>query len=46
MPGFMENVLRNVENGGIYEADQEIAIPTATSFRTWCEDVLRPAVLG
>lgn len=29
---------------GIYDADWAIAEPTATDFRTWCREVLRPAV--
>ena len=30
---------------GIYDADQATATPTPTNFRTWCQEILRPAVL-
>jgi uncharacterized protein YbjT (DUF2867 family) len=33
-------------DAGVYDADQETAYPGATDFRTWCRDVLRPAVLA
>jgi hypothetical protein len=33
-------------NSGIYDADQAAATPGPTDFRTWCEEVLRPAVLA
>jgi uncharacterized protein YbjT (DUF2867 family) len=33
------------QNAGIYNADQTAAIPMPTSFRTWCQEVLRPALL-
>jgi uncharacterized protein YbjT (DUF2867 family) len=32
------------QNAGVYDADQAAATPTPTSFRTWCEQTLRPAV--
>lgn len=32
-------------NAGLYDADQEAARLGSTDFRTWCRDVLRPAVL-
>jgi uncharacterized protein YbjT (DUF2867 family) len=35
----------SAQNAGIYDADQAAATPTPTSFRTWCQEVLRPAVL-
>jgi hypothetical protein len=34
------------QNDGIYDADQAAAVPRATDFCTWCEDVPRPAVLA
>ena len=33
------------QNAGIYNADQGAATPTPTSFRTWCDEVLRRAVV-
>jgi uncharacterized protein YbjT (DUF2867 family) len=33
-------------NAGVYDADREAAQLAATDFRTWCRDVLRPAVLA
>lgn len=33
-------------NAGIYEADWKAAQVGPTDFRTWCREVLRPAVLG
>ncbi|HVB37129.1 MAG TPA: NAD(P)H-binding protein [Vicinamibacterales bacterium] len=33
-------------NDGIYDADQTASTPTPTDFRTWCRDVLRPALLA
>ena len=33
-------------NAGVYDADQEVAQLGLTDFRTWCRDVLRPAVLA
>lgn len=35
----------SAQNAGIYDADQAAATPTPTSFRTWCQEVLRPAVI-
>ena len=32
------------QDHGIYDADWAIARPTSTDFRTWCREVLRPAV--
>lgn len=31
------------QDEGLYEADWKAAIPTSTDFRTWCQQVLRPA---
>jgi uncharacterized protein YbjT (DUF2867 family) len=31
-------------NEGVYDADRATATPTATSFKSWCEEVLRPAL--
>ena len=36
--------MTTAQNAGIYASDQAIAVPTPTSLRTWCQDVLRPAV--
>ena len=33
------------QNDGIYDAEQLTSQPIPTSFRQWCEEVLRPAVL-
>jgi uncharacterized protein YbjT (DUF2867 family) len=33
-------------NAGVYDSDQEAARLGPTDFRTWCRDVLRPAVLA
>jgi uncharacterized protein YbjT (DUF2867 family) len=33
-------------NAGIYDSDQEAARVGPTDFRTWCREVLRPAVLA
>ena len=47
--GASEGVVRDVietiaaVSGGIYDADQALAIPGPTDFRTWCREVLRPA---
>lgn len=35
----------SAQNAGIYDPDQAAANPTPTSFRTWCQEVLRPAVM-
>jgi hypothetical protein len=35
----------SAQNAGIYDGDQAASTPTATSFRLWCEQVLRPIVL-
>lgn len=35
----------SAQNAGIYDADHAAASPTSTGFRTWCEEILRPAVL-
>jgi uncharacterized protein YbjT (DUF2867 family) len=35
----------SAQNAGIYDADQAAASPAPTSFQTWCEEILRPAVL-
>lgn len=35
----------SAQNAGIYDADQAAATPTPTSFRTSCQEVLRPAVI-
>jgi uncharacterized protein YbjT (DUF2867 family) len=35
----------SAQNAGIYDADHAAAAPTPTGFRTWCQEVLRPAVL-
>lgn len=34
------------QNEGIYDNDFRNAQPAATSFRQWCEDVLKPAILA
>ena len=34
------------QDEGIYDADLAVADPNPTSFRTWCEDVLLPAIRG
>lgn len=35
----------NAQNNGIYEAEpRDPALATATAFRQWCQDVLKPAV--
>jgi len=43
--GFADAMLEMIaaQNDGIYDADQAAALPQATDFRTWCEEVLRPA---
>jgi uncharacterized protein YbjT (DUF2867 family) len=35
----------SAQNAGIYDIDQAAATPTATSFRAWCEEILRPAAV-
>ena len=32
------------QDHGIYDADWAAARPTSTDFRTWCRQVLKPAV--
>ncbi|MFC8125737.1 NAD(P)H-binding protein [Streptomyces sp. NPDC057302] len=34
------------QSDGIYDAEQALASPAPTSFRQWCEEVLKPAVLA
>lgn len=34
------------QNQGVYDADIAASTPTPTSFRDWCEQVLKPAVLS
>lgn len=47
--GASEQTIRDMtdmlaaQDAGIYEADWATATPTATDFRTWCEQVLRAA---
>lgn len=48
--GASEGVARDMtemigaQNDGIYDADQAMATPGPTDFRTWCGEVLRPAL--
>jgi hypothetical protein len=47
--GATEQTIRDMtemvvaQDGGIYDADWAAATPSATNFRTWCEEVLNPA---
>ncbi|GAA1887357.1 hypothetical protein GCM10009753_14830 [Streptantibioticus ferralitis] len=38
--------MTTAQNDGIYDGGSPVAERTATSFRQWCVDVLRPAVLS
>ncbi len=44
--GVVRDVIETIDavQNGIYDADQARAIPSPTDFRTWCREVLRPAV--
>ncbi|GIO64289.1 NmrA family NAD(P)-binding protein [Paenibacillus cineris] len=41
---YMDMVI--AQNEGIYDDDLQKAQPSDTSFRTWCEEVFKPAVLA
>ncbi|MGW3284868.1 NAD(P)H-binding protein [Streptomyces sp. NPDC001002] len=38
--------MATAQSNGVYDEEQRIARPGPTGFRQWCEEVLRPAVLG
>jgi uncharacterized protein YbjT (DUF2867 family) len=48
--GASEGVARDMtemiaaQSDGVYDADQAVATPGPTDFRTWCGEVLRPAL--
>jgi uncharacterized protein YbjT (DUF2867 family) len=46
--GVVRDVIEMIAavDAGVYDADQEAAYSGSTDFRTWCRDVLRPAVLA
>jgi uncharacterized protein YbjT (DUF2867 family) len=50
--GVSEPVIRDMvemitaQNEGIYDAEQATAKPGPTDFRTWCQEVLKPALVG
>jgi len=46
--GVVRDVIEMIAagNAGVYDSDQEAAPSGPTDFRTWCRDVLRPAVLA